>query len=131
MSPGCQYCLLHPVRASLEFVLKSCFNLCSRAASLLQSLVMLFGHLQASAADTGAAAGDGSAAELQAAEAVILQDLDMMLKHDADLGSVSFSSSHLLKHQLHPCQSGTSPKSPGQRIMPSWADRAQCFSCQL
>ena len=38
---------------------------------------MLFEHLQASAADTGAAAG---AAELQAAEAVILQDLDMMLK---------------------------------------------------
>ena len=64
-------------------------SLCPRAASLLQSLVMLFEHLQASAADTGAAAG---AAELQAAEAVILQDLDMMLKHDAALGSVSFSS---------------------------------------
>ena len=50
---------------------------------------MLFGHLQVSAADKGTAANDGSAAELQGAEAVILQDLDRMLKHDADLGSVS------------------------------------------
>ena len=58
----------------------------------MQSLVALFGHLQASAADTGAPADNGSAVELQASEVVILQDLDMMLKHDADLGSVS---SHL------------------------------------
>ena len=49
---------------------------------------MLFGHLQASAADKGSADNDSRAAELQAAEAIVFQDLDMMLKHDADLGAV-------------------------------------------
>ena len=62
---------------------------CQEPLALVQSLVALFGHLQASTADKGMPAVNGSAEELQAAEVVILQDLDMMLKHDADLGSVS------------------------------------------